>query len=238
MKNTINALDIDRRTRKSQRFFNPLLLSIYDFFLFNFISPYLWGCKEALLVNWYRSLCGTKHLEVGVGTGHLLDKSSPAIHRLSLMDLSVSCLDKTSKRLKRYNPNTWHKNILLPLNDVEDRFDSISINYVMHCVAGTYKTKGVSFGYLKNLLTDDGVLFGASVLRTDDSGRAARILMNLLNWTGVFNNNGDTIQDLQESLQRHFRFSKVIKRSSSALFIATDCESSFRSIEEKHYGIS
>lgn len=245
MTNTNTALtttalttDIEKRTKKSQHFFNPILLSIYDFFLFNFISPYLWGCNKKQLINRYRLLCSDKHLEVGVGTGYLLDRVSPAIRHLALMDLNINCLEKSQKRLKRYAPTLWRQNILLPIENIDERFNSISVNYVMHCVAGSYKTKGVAFGHLKSLLNENGILFGASVIKTNDSSYPARLLMNLLNALGVFNNSGDTVKDLTSSLQSQFRFSTIIYQDSSVLFIATDSEQQFRSIEANNYGIS
>lgn len=223
--------EIELKTHRSQWFFNPLLLSLYDVLLFNLISPWLWGCNKDLLVSRYRELCGRRHLEVGVGTGYLLDKASPAISLLGLMDLSTTCLEKTEKRLQRYSPKTWQNNILHPLDNVGLKFDTISINYVMHCVAGNYSTKGIAFDHLKSLLNTNGVLFGTSVIRTRHSSLPARGFMYCLNRAGVFNNQQDRCQDLEQALARHFSFSSVIYRSSTALFLATDDESTFRSLE-------
>jgi hypothetical protein len=51
--------------------------------------------------------------------------------------------------------------------------------------------------------------------------------MGLLNKIGVFNNAQDTVEELENALRRYFKFVKVEPRSASALFIATDSETSF-----------
>nr|WP_139347998.1 hypothetical protein [Nocardia donostiensis] len=43
-------------------------------------------------------------------------------------------------------------------------FNSIGLNLVMHCVPGTFAEKGVAFEHLARVLSDDGVLFGSTIL--------------------------------------------------------------------------
>lgn len=214
------------RTSVSQSYFNPWLLLFYDIALFRFISPCLWGCSKALLIDRYNSLCGRKHLEVGVGTGYLLVKCHSPIEQLGLMDLSQACLNKTARRLRRLKPVVWRRNILNPIEGIDAQFQSISINYVMHCVAGNFTEKGIAFKHLKGLLLEDGILFGASVVKTDRSGLFAKGFMALLNRIGVFNNSKDTVDDLEAELRRYFAFVQIERRSASVLFVATDCEPS------------
>ena len=228
------AEDDFRKTRLSQRFFNPLSLSFYDFLLFKIISPYFWGLKTASLIERHTLLCRTKHLEVGVGTGYLLDRASPSLKQLGLLDLNHNCLQKTQRRLGHYTPTLWRKNILQTLNGVDAKFDSIAINYVMHCVAGTYDRKGIVFGNLKPLLNENGILFGATVLKTESTGPLAKMLMALFNWLGVFNNKEDTPAAFETSLTRHFRYTSIVYRNSCALFVATDSETQFRTVLSNH----
>lgn len=215
------------KIRTSQRYFNPWLLQLYDLTLYNFISPVLWGCSKETLIKRYDSYCRDKHLEVGVGTGYLLYNCQAPIHQLGLMDLSAACLNKTRRRLKHLSPDVWRRNILEPIEGVEEKFQSLSINYVMHCIPGSYTEKGIAFKHLKQFMTDDGILFGASIVKTDQSSVLAAGFMALLNKLGVFNNTQETAEDLEDALRRHFRFVKVEPRSASALFIATDSETSF-----------
>jgi len=212
------------RTNISQRYFNPLLMSVYDFFVYRMVSQYIWGCSKELLVQRYRHYVSPHHLEVGVGTGYLIDKSDANLLSLDLMDLSCACLRKASKRLNRYSPNIIRHNLLeKPLED-DKRYDSIGINYVMHCVAGDFNNKGVVFGNLKKLLTNKGIIFGASVLKTQRSSVRASLLMGFLNGIGIFNNANDTYEDLKRALEKHFRYVNISMsdNSSVALFTVSD----------------
>lgn len=216
--------NFDSETNVSQRYFNPLLLTMYDFFLYKFISKYIWGCSTELLIQRYKHYVGLKHLEVGTGTGHLMDKCNPDTIHLDLMDLSRACLNKSSKRLKRYTPVMIRHNILEKPIEEDKRYDSIGINYVMHCVAGDFTTKSIAFGNLKKLLKDDGVIFGSTVMQTNQSSLVARIFMTLLNRIGIFNNSGDTFTDLKNALKHHFKYVAVCisNHSSVALFVVSD----------------
>lgn len=226
---TVNNSDINAdKTRTSQSYFNPFLLLFYDLALYRFISPYLWGCSSQLLIKRYNALCRSKHLETGVGTGYLLAHCNAPIEKLGLLDLSQACLDKTARRLDHLNPDAWRRNILMPIEGIEEKYQSLSINYVMHCVPGSYTDKGVAFKHLKDLLLDGGILFGASVVRTDQSNLLAKGLMALLNRIGVFNNSKDIVGDLEVELRSNFKYVQMERRSASVLFFATDSEDCFK----------
>lgn len=233
MQNVIkNSLESDAKTQRSQRFFNPVSLALYDFALYKIVSPLLWGCTEKFLVQRYKSLSGAAHLEVGVGTGQLLDRADLKNVQLGIVDLSDACLRKASRRLRRYHPQIWRRNILKPIA-LDMRFDSISINYVMHCVAGSFSEKGCAFKHAKALLKHDGILFGASVLKTPHSHLLARGFMKALNLLGVFNNLEDNAQELECALRHSFNYVEVQLSGSTALFLATDYENKF-SIYRRH----
>ncbi|MFL0797251.1 MAG: class I SAM-dependent methyltransferase [Cellvibrionaceae bacterium] len=222
----VQSEEVRKKTDRSQSFFNPWLLFLYDFFLFKFISPFLWGCSETSLVNRYKLYKGESHLEVGVGTGYLLSCSllSDGLGRVSLMDLSEACLAKAAKRLASVNPKIYKRNILNSIEEVEERFDSISINYVMHCVVGDFLFKGVAFRNLKQLLNKDGVLFGVSVLKTDKISPFASAFMWFLNAIGVFNNANDSVEDLESELRRVFKYVDISQTNAAVKFVASDSE--------------
>jgi len=222
--NKIETAILKNRTATSQWYFNPLLLPLYDFFVYRFVSQYIWGCSNDLLINRYKHYLNKNHLEVGVGTGYLIDHCNPTNFNLDLMDLSRSCLDQSRKRLSRYSPSIIRHNILEVPMEEDKRYDSIGINYVMHCVAGDYTGKGIAFDNLKKLLNDGGVIFGATVLPTNQSSAITKLFMNLLNRIGIFNNSGDKIEDLKKALKQHFKHVEVEITSSVALFVASDDE--------------
>jgi 2-polyprenyl-3-methyl-5-hydroxy-6-metoxy-1,4-benzoquinol methylase len=193
---------------RSQRFFNKASLFVYDFVLYGVISQYAWGCSIERLDSHYRRYLGSNHLEVGVGTGFLLNRAafdSPS-PRVALMDLSPACIEATAEKVARYAPETYLQNLLQPIEAKIAPFDSIAINSVMHCVPGGFKEKGIAFLHLRTLMSAGCVLFGTTVL--SDGVRKnwlAKPFMWLMNFLGVFNNRADNADDLKAYLQAHFQ---------------------------------
>lgn len=230
--NTCNSPDsLNHKINVSQRYFNPLLLSFYDFLVYRIISQYVWGCPTALLVNRYKHYIQKNHLEVGTGTGYLIDKCDAKSINLDLMDLSRACLKKSNHRLKRYSPTLIRHNILeKPIED-DKRYDSIGINYVMHCVEGDFTTKSNAFNNLKKLLKDNGVIFGATVMQTSQSSLVARVFTKFLNRIGIFNNDRDNFKGLKNALEDNFKYVDLYIKSSVVLFVVSDEEQDFINLE-------
>ncbi|MES2106345.1 MAG: class I SAM-dependent methyltransferase [Pseudomonadota bacterium] len=199
-----SAIKIER----SQKYFNKLSLFFYDFILYGIISRYAWGSSIQRLDAHYKKYIRPNHLEVGVGTGFLLDRVAfdSARPRLALMDLSQACLEQTRRKLERYAPQTYIQNLLEPVRHEIAPFDSIGINYVMHCVPGSFREKSIAFSHLMPLLNTHGVLFGTTVL---SEGVRKNVLtkpfMWLMNALGVFNNRKDNARDLEHFLKGNFQ---------------------------------
>ncbi len=224
-----------KKLNTSQAYFNPLLLYFYDWVVFSFVAKYIWGVPVKLLLARYKLLVRKSHLEVGVGTGYLLDKLNPVDINIDLMDLSEDCLKKTRRRLTRYNPSTYVHNILEPYtsskSNLENKYQSLSLNFVMHCVPGDFKEKSLAFGHLKKLLTNDGVLFGVSVVAKGNKANwCAKPTMRLLNAIGLFNNGNDHPADLLLGLEAHFRYVSVQVVVATAFFVACDDKDVFEEI--------
>ena len=199
---------IATKTRRSQRHFNRLSLVFYDFILYGIVSRFAWGSSTQRLDAHYKAYATPNHLEVGVGTGYLLNRVAfaSARPRVVLMDLSLACLERTRRKIARYAPAIYVQNLLEPIQETIPAFDSISINYVMHCIPGSFKEKGVALAHLAPLLSRQGVLFGTTVL---SDGVSKNLLawpaMWLLNLLGVFNNRKDNAQDLKACLAENFQ---------------------------------
>ncbi|HEY1892314.1 MAG TPA: hypothetical protein VGG63_18105 [Steroidobacteraceae bacterium] len=100
----------------------------------------------------------------------------------------------------------YRANALAPIELNVRRFDSIALNYVLHCMPGSLAAKGIAFANLKPLLNPAGVLFGSTVLRHGvpcDLG--ARAFMRLYNARRIFCNLEDSLADLRQALERNFR---------------------------------
>jgi 2-polyprenyl-3-methyl-5-hydroxy-6-metoxy-1,4-benzoquinol methylase len=204
----MNPASAPTKLRRSQAYFNEFSLFFYDAVLYGVISKFAWGVSIARLDEHYRRYLSDNHLEVGVGTGFLLNRApfvSPR-PRVGLMDLSQACLDKTRRLVAAYGPICYRQNLLEPIAQPIPPFDSIALNYVMHCVPGSFAEKGIAFAHLAPLLKPGGVLFGSTVLSQGvRKNWLARPFMWLMNALGVFDNRRDNAEELEAALRQHFQ---------------------------------
>lgn len=187
--------------------FSQGMLRYYDRLL-EFTCNRVWHCPIRRTLELYRRHLSSNHLEVGVGTGYFLEHSQlPGSEpRLALLDLSPYCLKRTAARLSRFAPEVYRANALAPIELSVRRFDSIAINYVLHCMPGALTEKGIAFANLKPLLNPSGVLFGSTVLRHGvRCALGARAFMRLYNARKVFCNLEDSLADLRQALETTFR---------------------------------
>ena len=197
----------DHLRSPSQPAFNDRTLRHYDWLL-EFTCNSIWRCPIDRTVELYQRHVSSNHLEVGVGTGYFLDRirlprPEP---RLALLDVNPHCLRHTEARLGRYAPEVYRANALVPIELGVKAFDSIAINYVLHCMPGSLPEKGIAFANLKPLLNPGGVLFGSTVLRKGvPCDLRARLFMRLYNARQVFCNLQDSLAGLTEALEKNFR---------------------------------
>jgi hypothetical protein len=183
-------------------------LHFYDWFVLGFSNTFAWQCPTSKILSFYNQNISNQHLDIGVGTGYYLDKckfpsSQPAI---TLLDLNSNCLDFTFHRIQRYQPKAYEANVLAPLNLGNSKFDSVALNYLLHCLPGSISTKGIVFQHLKPYLNKDAVVFGTTILgRGVPHNFIGRMLMKKYNATGVFSNREDDFEMLERILKEHFR---------------------------------
>ena len=135
------------------------------------------------------------------------------------MDLNAHCLEAAGRRVARYQPETYRANVLEPLSPSIKKFDSIGLNYLLHCLPGTIQTKGAVFRHLKPLLNPGGVMFGATLLHEGvQRNWAARRLMALYNSKGIFSNVQDDVEGLKRMLAQHLSGVRVEIVGCVALF--------------------
>src|SRR5882672_6298364 len=213
---------------KGAAVYSRAALMAYDAFVLGFSNSLAWRCPSRVLVEFYNQNVSADHLDIGVGTGYFLDrcKFPVASPRLTLVDLNPNCLRVTEKRLRRNHPSydlagCHLANVLEPGELGEAMFSSIGVNYLLHCLPGTMTTKSAVFANLRPWLRPDGVLFGATILGSGvNHGFLARKLMDIYNAKGIFSNRSDSMEGLQNELEKHFEESSVRVVGSVALFTA------------------
>jgi SAM-dependent methyltransferase len=198
-------------------------LAIYDALVLGLSNRFIWKCPSNHLRALYREQLGSRHLDIGVGTGYFLDKaafpvSSPYV---TLLDPNEECLKAAAARISRYNPTCIKADALVPWPETLGQFASIGLNYVLHCLPGTMAQKCVLLDYLQPHLSEDGVVFGATILQggAPRSG-IARKLMAIYNKKGVFSNENDTQETLQKELSSRFTDVEIEMTGCVALYSA------------------
>lgn len=203
--------------------YSPFVLALYDLEVLKFELPVIFKCSARRIVQLYDAHVSARHLDVGVGTGYFLDKcrfpvAKPEVH---LMDLNPTCLETTSRRIARYAPVPHRCNVLDPIRESLPRFGSIAASNFLHCLPGTMLEKEVVVRNLKPLLSEDGVLFGVTVLGEGvDAGPLYRYVNGVYNRKSIFCNLRDNAADLGTILARNFAAHTVEIVGSLAFFTA------------------
>ena len=126
-----------------------------------------------------------------------------------------------SRRIARYRPETYQRNVLEPIDLSEPGFDSISLNYLLHCLPGDMASKAVVFDHIKPLMNAGAVCFGSTLLQGGVRRNwAAKLLMAHYNRHGVFSNRHDDVETLETTLRARFSRVAVEIVGCAALFCA------------------
>ena len=198
-------------------------LRIYDPVVHGFNLPVLWRCRSARVQRLYDDLASPNHLDVGVGTGHYLDRCRfrTRPQRLVLLDLNPNSLARTCQRVARLRPEARLGDVLRPLTPRPASFDSVGLANLLHCLPGPMPSKAVAFDHLAAVMHPGAVLFGSTLLgRGAPASRPARLVMHVLNRRGVFSNTEDDHASLQASLEERFTEIQVEVVGVMALFCA------------------
>jgi hypothetical protein len=198
-------------------------LELYDAVVMGVLGPRVWGCAAERLVAHYRTHLTANHADVGVGTGYCLDRCLGfGRPRLALIDLQPNCLNHASRRLSRFQPRCYHRDVLQPIRGIEGpAFDSIALGGVLHCLSGGLAAKGAVFDNLAPLVADGTRIFGYTLISDGVQRRVrTRFVHGLLNRARVIDNASDRLADLEAALSTRFVDCRVDLVGCMALFAA------------------
>lgn len=198
-------------------------LSVYDAVVYGFNSPVLWRCRKSRLVEHYDANVSARHLDIGVGTGALLDvcRFPVAAPEITLMDLNPNSLAAASHRIARYAPRTHRANVLEDWNLEPGAYESVALTHILHCLPGSMTEKGVAFRHARRALAPGGTLFGATILAKDvHLSPLARAFIALSNRRGILHNWDDGPAELDAALGSVFPDREIRIRGTVALFAA------------------
>lgn len=211
----------DRAVLAGQAAYTKTILRVYDLLVLGVSNRFIWKCPAHRLLAHYDRHVTANHLDVGVGTGYFLDKSRfpSANPRIALIDLNPNALETTARRIARYKPAVYRHNVLEPLRIDGQGFDSVAMNYLLHCLPGTFEAKFAAVDHITALMNPGAVLFGATILQDHvNRGRVAKGLSALYNDRGIFCNREDHFDTLKEAMSRRFRDVSIETVGCVALF--------------------
>jgi ubiquinone/menaquinone biosynthesis C-methylase UbiE len=208
----------------AQAVYTPVVLAVYDWFVLGFSSRFAWRCSRTEMLAFYDRHVGPRHLDIGVGTGFFLDKCEWPVARpeLTLLDMNPHSLRAAARRTERFRPRLVQANVLEPLDLGEAQFDSIGMNFLLHCLPGPVEQKATTAARnLKRHLQPNGILFGSTILgRGVRHSVLGRSLLHLYNKKGIFSNRDDDLEGLEGALAGVFSDVAVDLKGTVALFSA------------------
>lgn len=214
-------IPVSREAAAGAAVYSRFILSIYDVLVMQFENHFVWKCPTRTIVDFYNQHVSDRHLDVGVGTGYFLDRCAfpgrhPVIH---LMDLNRNSLEKTSRRIRRYQPAAHLWNILEPITIDLQKFNSICISNILHCLPGNFNDKQVVFQNLKRFLNPGGVLFGLTILGSGVKvGPLYYAFNGIYNRLAIFSNRHDDATGLEKILKSNFGHYTMTVVGSVAFF--------------------
>jgi hypothetical protein len=195
------------RSPDSIRAYTKAGLRVYDALVMGVLAEHVWGCRPDTFIDHYRKHVTSTHADIGVGTGYCLDRCEfdTPNPTLALIDLQPACLEYAAKRLARYRPQTYVRDVLQPLRTDGRRFESIALGGVLHCLSGDMQQKGRVFDALEPLTRGGSKIFGYTLVRDVVERRArSRLLHHVLNRMRIISNAGDRASDLRRELSSRF----------------------------------
>ena len=147
------------------------------------------------LPDLYRARIRERHLDVGPGTGYLIDHSGhPDGSHITIVDPNPNVLRHATRRLHRLNVTAVEADVLKPL-PVDGPFDSAALSLVIHCLPGPLTRKAAAIANIAAVLAPTAC---SSVLRY--SGRSGqhtwlgRRVLAAFNRRGAFDNLDDSAE--------------------------------------------
>lgn len=170
------AVQPEQDVLEGQAVYSCSVLRIYDLWVLAFSCRLIWRCPKSLMLANYNYNVGRRHLDVGVGTGYFLDhcRFPDGESEVTLVDLNPVVLAANKVRLARYRPVQVHADALQPLPLPTQTYDSVGLNFLLHCLPGPWARKSAVFANAARALRPGGRVIGSTILAAGvQVGRAA-----------------------------------------------------------------
>jgi 2-polyprenyl-3-methyl-5-hydroxy-6-metoxy-1,4-benzoquinol methylase len=209
---------------KAHKIYTGLPDWFYEIIVYRINTPFGWGARLADIDAFYKKHMSSNHLEIGLASSRFILNNAQSQQQVTLLDINPFNLKKSTEQLKEhYQIHAIEANILHPI-ETDKRYDSIALNYVLHCLPGdlSVNSKGICLKHLAHLLNKNGKLFGSTIIGQEVQHNAfGRFLMKKFNAKGIFNNHNDHIEDLRMTLESIFNQVEINQKGRLAFFVAS-----------------
>lgn len=214
--------EIDYEVYRGQAAYSKLSLAFYDTLVLGLFCRLVWRCPKRHLVELYRRNLGRRHLDIGVGTGHLIDRADPSVDTsITLVDLNRSSLRAAAHTLIRYQPDQVVADCLRPLPLDKASVDSAGLNLLLHCIPGSMEQKVGALSNAARCVRPGGTVFGSTIVTEGvPVNWSAQRLLARLNRKGSFHNATDSLAELDCKLGAAFTDYRLTVVGCVALFEA------------------
>ncbi|GGI82261.1 class I SAM-dependent methyltransferase [Legionella impletisoli] len=216
MASNISEQDI----KAGQAVYTSLMLKLYNLWVLDISNRWIWCCSKKKQLKQFNQCVSSNHLDIGVGTGYYLKHCNwPPNSTLSLMDLNPTCLEVARKAIQGIETKTYLADIYKPQSALSNTFNSISLNYLLHCLPGNMHTKSDAISNAVDMLKPGGVLFGATILADEAlHTKVSRKLADFYNRKKIFSYQEDTLDALQAMLSSYLDSVEITVCGCVALF--------------------
>ena len=214
-------MDRDDPAYPGQADYTPLLLKLYDPIVIGVVAGLVWRVPAESLLDNYRRNIRNRHLDVGPGTGYIIERSGlPDGSSVTLLDPNPNVLRHAAGKLGRFDVTAVEADVLKPF-PVEGPFESVGMNMVIHCLPGPMPRKAIAIRNIADVLSPTGTFFGATILgRSGDHSWLGHRVLTAFNKQGGFDNLGDSEAGLRDILEASFERVDIQIVKSAAIFEA------------------
>jgi SAM-dependent methyltransferase len=217
----VTGTPTEDQIRGGSAVYTPEWLARYDNEVLDQLNREVWRCDRSLMLAEYEEHIGARHLDLGPGTGFFLDNCSRT-REVGLVDLNPDVLAESSRRLARFAPTTWERDVLSPFEVDGRRFDSVALSFLLHCLPGGMRHKAKVLDHARAHVERGGTIFGSTVLgRGVEHTPQAVELLGRLNGGGMFANADDSLAELERELALRTSDYTLTAHGSVALFALT-----------------
>lgn len=215
-------MDRDDPAYRGQADYTSTLLNLYDPIVIGVVAGLVWRVPGEPLIDNYRHNIRDGHLDVGPGTGYLINRSGlPDGSHVTILDPNQNVLRHAAGKLDRYEVTTVEADVLKPL-PVVGPFESAGMSMVFHCLPGPLTRKALAIQNIAAVLSPTGTFFGATILgRSADHSWLGHRVLTAFNKRGAFDNLEDTEAGLRQILEASFDQVNLQVVGSAAIFQAT-----------------